>query len=106
MKDRYGPYHVVQLNHKLITKAYSAIAGTLNRLGRFRESEILRHIFERVVATCMAAGLVKGESFAVDASELVSLPDLGPRSIAQLARLRQQRVNVDARANKSQADGI
>ena len=54
----------------------------------------------------MAAGLVKGESFAVDASELVSLPDLGPRSIAQLARLRQQRVNVDARANKSQADGI
>lgn len=39
-----------------------------NRLGRFRESEILRHIFERVVATCMVAGLVKGEGFAVDAS--------------------------------------
>ena len=34
---------------------------SVNRLGRFRESEILRHIFERVVATCMAAGLVKGE---------------------------------------------
>ena len=29
---------------------------SVNRLGRFRESEILRHIFERVVATCMAAG--------------------------------------------------
>ena len=28
----------------------------------------LRHIFERVVAACMAAGLVKGEGFAVDAS--------------------------------------
>jgi hypothetical protein len=40
----------------------------VNRLGRFRESEILRHIFERVVAACMAAGLVKGEGFAVDAS--------------------------------------
>jgi transposase len=39
-----------------------------NRLGRFRESEILRHIFERVVATCTAAGLVKGGGFAVDAS--------------------------------------
>jgi hypothetical protein len=26
------------------------------------------HIFERVVAACMAAGLVKGEGFAVDAS--------------------------------------
>jgi hypothetical protein len=37
-------------------------------LGRFRESDILRHIFEQVVAACMAAGLVKGEGFAVDAS--------------------------------------
>src|SRR6266403_3919247 len=41
---------------------------SVNRLGRFRESEILRHIFERAVAQCMAAGLVKGEGFAVDAS--------------------------------------
>ena len=41
---------------------------SVNRLGRFRESEILRHIFERVVAACMAAGLIKGEGFAVDAS--------------------------------------
>jgi hypothetical protein len=41
---------------------------SVNRLGRFRESGILRHIFERVVAACMVAGLVKGEGFAVDAS--------------------------------------
>jgi transposase len=41
---------------------------SVNRLGRFRESGSLRHIFERVVATCMAAGLVKGEGLAVDAS--------------------------------------
>jgi transposase len=39
-----------------------------NRLHRFRESDIFRHIFECVVAACMAAGLVKGEGFAVDAS--------------------------------------
>jgi transposase len=39
-----------------------------NRLNRFRESDILRHIFERVVMTAMEAGLVKGEGFAVDAS--------------------------------------
>jgi transposase len=39
-----------------------------NRLNRFRESDILRHVFERVVAACMAQGLVKGEGFAVDAS--------------------------------------
>jgi transposase len=39
-----------------------------NRLGRFRESDLLRHIFERVVWAAMAMGLVKGEGFAVDAS--------------------------------------
>ena len=41
---------------------------SINRLDRFRESDILRHVFERVVAACMANGLVKGEGFAVDAS--------------------------------------
>jgi transposase len=39
-----------------------------NRLHRFRESDVFRHIFERVVATCIASGLVRGEGFAVDAS--------------------------------------
>src|SRR6478609_6192241 len=39
-----------------------------NRLNRFRESDILRHIFERVVIAAMVMGLVKGEGFAVDAS--------------------------------------
>src|ERR1700747_2727971 len=47
---------------------------SVNRLGRFRESEILRHIFERVVAACMAAGLVKGGGFAVDASVVGANP--------------------------------
>ena len=32
-----------------------------NRLNRFRESDILRHIFERVVMTAMGMGLVEGE---------------------------------------------
>jgi transposase len=41
-----------------------------NRLGRFRDSDLLRHIFERVVWAAMAMGLVKGEGFAVDASVL------------------------------------
>ena len=36
-----------------------------NRLGRFRDSDLLRHIFERIVRTAMATGLVKGEGFAV-----------------------------------------
>ena len=35
---------------------------------RFRDSDIFRGIFERVVEACIAAGLVGGEGFAVDAS--------------------------------------
>jgi transposase len=41
---------------------------SVNRHGRFRDSDILRHVFEAVVRACMEAGLVKGEAFAVDAS--------------------------------------
>jgi transposase len=41
---------------------------SVNRHGRFRDSDILRHVFEAVVRACMGAGLVKGEGFAVDAS--------------------------------------
>src|SRR6516165_3551282 len=39
-----------------------------NRHGRFRESDLLRELFETVVRRCMAEGLVGGEGFAVDAS--------------------------------------
>ncbi len=38
------------------------------RNARFRDSDIFRHVFEQVVGTCIAAGLVGGEGFAVDAS--------------------------------------
>lgn len=41
---------------------------SVNRHGRFHDSDILRLVFEDVVRRCMAAGLVKGEGFAVDAS--------------------------------------
>jgi len=43
---------------------------SVNRHGRFRDSDILRQVFEAVVRACMNAGLVKGEGFAVDASVL------------------------------------
>jgi len=39
-----------------------------NRHGRFRDADILRHVFETTVQACMDAGLVGGEGFAVDAS--------------------------------------
>jgi transposase len=39
-----------------------------NRHGRFRDSDLLRKLFEQTVARCVAEGLVGGEGFAVDAS--------------------------------------
>jgi hypothetical protein len=41
---------------------------SVNRHGRFRDSDVLRQVFESVVRGCMAARLVGGEGFAVDAS--------------------------------------
>ena len=39
---------------------------------RFRESDMFRRVFERIVEACIAAGLVSGEGFAVDASLIVA----------------------------------
>lgn len=39
---------------------------------RFRECDVFRRVFERVVEACIAAGLVGGEGFAVDASLIVA----------------------------------
>jgi transposase len=35
-----------------------------NRHGRFRDSDLLRHVFEQSVRRCMSEGLVGGEEFA------------------------------------------
>ena len=39
-----------------------------NRHGRFRDSDLLRRLFELTVERCMLEGLVGGDGFAVDAS--------------------------------------
>src|SRR5437588_4531491 len=39
-----------------------------NRHGRFRQSDLLRRVFETVLRRCIHEGLVGGEGFAVDAS--------------------------------------
>ena len=39
-----------------------------NRHGRFRESDLLRMVFDTVVKRCIEEELVKGEGFAIDAS--------------------------------------
>lgn len=39
-----------------------------NRHGRFRDSDVLRYVFEETVRRCLDEGLISGEGFAVDAS--------------------------------------
>ena len=43
-----------------------------NRHGRFRESDLLRKLFETAVARCIKERIVGGEAFAVDASIIVA----------------------------------
>jgi hypothetical protein len=45
---------------------HSAFSRARNE--RFRQSDIFRRVFERVVGSCIEVGLVGGEGFAVDAS--------------------------------------
>ena len=47
---------------------------------RFRESNALRRVFERVVGLCIAAGLVGGEAFSIDASLIKADVDKKKRS--------------------------
>jgi transposase len=47
---------------------HSAFSRARNE--RFREGDVFRRLFERVVEACIAAGLVGGEGFAVDASPI------------------------------------
>jgi transposase len=46
--------------------------GSKNRHGRFRESDLLRKLFETVVERCIKEAIVGGEAFAVDASMIVA----------------------------------
>ena len=43
---------------------------TKNRHGRFRDSQIMRELFERVVEQCLAAGLASARHVAVDGSHM------------------------------------
>jgi transposase len=49
---------------------HSAFSRARNE--RFRDSDLLRHVFERVIEACLAAGLVGGDGFAIDASLIVA----------------------------------
>lgn len=57
-----------------------------NRHGRFRDSDLFSWLFNEVLRRCMDAGLVKGESFAVDAS-IIKADATRPRGVSNESRL-------------------
>jgi transposase len=65
-----------------------------NRHGRFRQSNILRHVFETVVRRCMAEGLVGGEGFAVDASLIDVARSLSGKPAFEQSRRDRKRVEM------------
>jgi len=71
---------------------------SVNRHGRFRDSDLLRQIFEAVVRACMDAGLIKGEGFAIDASVM--------EADAPLAREPTAHVNVPCTLDHVPADAL
>ena len=90
---------------------------SVNRHGRFRDSDIFRQLFEAVVRACMDAGLVKGEGFAVDASVMEadasryhgkapeeidwSTPERQTRAVAEfLSGLNDEGSNTDRKSPK------
>ncbi len=56
-----------------------------NRHGRFRQSDLLRRLFETVLQRCLREGLVGGEGFAVDAS-LITRPRQTGRRVSRARR--------------------
>jgi transposase len=60
-----------------------------NRHGRFRDSDLLRKLFEATVRRCMAEGLVGGEGFAVDAS-MIRADAHRQRGVANQAELNPE----------------
>ena len=60
-----------------------------NRHGRFRDSDMLRHVFETVVAQCIKAGLASGQRYAADAS----IMDLSRNCSAPLTAYYAQKEN-------------
>ena len=78
-----------------------------NRHGRFRDSDLLRELFETTVRRCIEEGLVGGEDFAVDAS-LIKADTNKQRSAAAseqvdwegLAETRRRSRNISTRSTR------
>src|ERR1700758_3307446 len=82
---------------------------------RFRESDALRRVFEGVVATCIAAGLVGGEAFSIDASLIKAdvdkkkrlsgdQPIAWPQSAGASQAVRESPAALDAARSEDESD--
>src|SRR5579864_7573715 len=69
------------------------------RNDRFRDSDIFRQVFERVVEACISAGLVGGKEFAVDAS-LIAADANKQRSIPGSEWIKERDPETASRAVK------
>src|ERR1700737_1335149 len=67
-----------------------------NRLHRFRQSDVFRRIFERVVAACMTAGLVKGEVFYgnIGSEDRLDFTVVGP-AVNEVSRIASMCNSID-----------
>jgi transposase len=89
-----------------------------NRYGRFRDSDVFRHVFESVPTCCMIEGPVKGDGFAIDASVIEAdagrssaVPGLDPiewgsfagqsRAVREYLRALEQIIPVSSGAAES-----
>jgi transposase len=78
---------------------HSAFSRARNE--RFREGDVFRRVFKRVVGACIEAGLVGGEGFAVDAS-LIEADANRQRSIPGGEWKKQ----IDPAASQSGGEGV
>jgi hypothetical protein len=60
----YGPN---QIEAMIGPGSFDHSTFSKNHHGRFRESELFRLLFEKVVHLCMTAGLMNGEGFPINA---------------------------------------
>jgi transposase len=76
---------------------HSVFSRTRNE--RFRDNDIFRRVFERVVEACISAGLVGGKEFAVDAS-LIAADANKQRSIPGSEWIKERDPETASRAVK------
>src|SRR3979490_222925 len=76
---------------------HSAFSRARNE--RFRDNDIFRRVFERVVEACISAGLVGGKEFAVDAS-LIAADANKQRSIPGSEWIKERNPETASRAVK------